>query len=70
MGELVKLLSENALFFLISGVALLIIQGMLAWWAIAQTINSDVSYRMGYKTRRLRDNVNYGWCMFTTTVHH
>ncbi|MGY4856351.1 hypothetical protein [Cryobacterium sp. AP23] len=41
MGEVLRLLSQNSLFFLISGVALLIVPGMLAWWVIAQTVNSD-----------------------------
>ena len=41
MGEPIRLLSENIMFFLIGGVALLIVPGMLAWWVIAQIVNSD-----------------------------
>lgn len=41
MGELIRLVSENIMFFLISAVALLIVPGMLTWWVIAQIVNSD-----------------------------
>lgn len=41
MGELIRLVSENIMFFLISAVALLIVPCMLTWWVIAQIVNSD-----------------------------
>jgi hypothetical protein len=41
MGELIRLVSENIMLFLISAVALLIVPGVLTWWVIAQIVNSD-----------------------------
>jgi hypothetical protein len=41
MGEILRLLSVDIMFTLISGVALLIVPVMLTWWVIAQTVNSD-----------------------------
>lgn len=40
MAELARLLSQNLVFFLVSGVALLIVPAMLTWWVIAQIVNS------------------------------
>jgi hypothetical protein len=40
MREIIRLLSVDIVFTLISGVALLIVPVMLTWWVIAQIVNA------------------------------
>lgn len=40
MREIIRLLSVDIMFTLVSAVALLIVPGMLTWWVIAQLVNA------------------------------